>query len=462
MQEIADWLEALGMSEYAQRFADERIDFSVLPDLTDRDLKDLGVVLGDRRKLLRAIAKLDCTPEIVTPIPKSLSTSVVSEQLVDSDGLIATLLLCNLVDPIGLAAKVAPEEWRDVVEAYLDAASMAVMDMGGMIAKKLDDGLLALFGYPAMQENDTERAVKAALATQRALTTLSRIHTDTCRLALAAQITIDSGPVVIDAAGEIFGAMPNIVAQAQSLAEPGAVVVTARVQRQVAGLFLAKERGSHQIKGIPEAVTLYRIVRSTGGGHRKPDYDRLLARTVKGIDMSSAEARLAAYERARNAMVAQLRFNQSAISKADIAKERLALEHAIRKVEAEVVRKSRTQLRWSRGQRPHQRAGTIAVHQLRVHLGGTGEIRPRPMHPGQTGRLENSPMPASNRSAGSLRRINKRRKDFETFTMSTHKRPTWRKVRLRSAKYMRKRRTICWLNRDPRSKRSAHSAALAR
>ena len=59
MLQIADWLEKLGMSEYAQRFAENRIDFSALPDLTDSDLKDLGVVLGDRRKIMRAIAKLD-------------------------------------------------------------------------------------------------------------------------------------------------------------------------------------------------------------------------------------------------------------------------------------------------------------------------------------------------------------------------------------------------------------------
>ena len=74
MQQIADWLEKLGMSEYAQRFAENRIDFSVLPDLTDNDLKDLGVVLGDRRKILRAIAKLGATPETVEPPPKPSST----------------------------------------------------------------------------------------------------------------------------------------------------------------------------------------------------------------------------------------------------------------------------------------------------------------------------------------------------------------------------------------------------
>ena len=73
---------------------------------------------------------------------------------------------------------------------------------------------------------------------------------------------------MIDAAGEIFGDVPNIAARAQALAEPGAVVVTARVQRQVAGLFVAEERGSHELKGVPEPVTLFRIVRASGGGRR--------------------------------------------------------------------------------------------------------------------------------------------------------------------------------------------------
>jgi predicted ATPase len=83
---------------------------------------------------------------------------------------------------------------------------------------------------------------------------------------LAARIAIESGPVVVDAAGEIFGDVPNIAARAQALAEPGSVVVTARVQRQIAGLFVAEERGSHQLKGVPELVTLFRIVRASGGG----------------------------------------------------------------------------------------------------------------------------------------------------------------------------------------------------
>jgi Adenylate and Guanylate cyclase catalytic domain len=86
--------------------------------------------------------------------------------------------------------------------------------------------------------------------------------------ALAARIAIDTGLAVLDAGGEIFGDVPNIAARAQALAEPGSVVVTARVQRQVAGLFVAEERGSHPLKGVPEPVTLFRLIRASGGGRR--------------------------------------------------------------------------------------------------------------------------------------------------------------------------------------------------
>jgi class 3 adenylate cyclase len=177
-------------------------------------------------------------------------------------------MFCDLVDSTGIAARLDAEEWRDLVGAYLDAATAAVTEIGGKVAKKLGDGLMALFGYPVAQENDAERAARAALAIQRALAELNRKNEATGRPALAARIAIDSGAVVVDAAGEIFGDVPNIAARAQALAEPGSVVVTGRVQRQVAGLFVAEERGSHALKGVPEPVTLFRLIRASGGGRR--------------------------------------------------------------------------------------------------------------------------------------------------------------------------------------------------
>jgi class 3 adenylate cyclase len=171
MQQIADWLNKLGMSEYADRFAENRIDFSVLPDLTDQDLEKLGVVLGDRRKMLRAIAKLDDTSaaplSVPSPAPKgAVSTAPLTTETAGERRHV-TVMSCDLVDSTGIAARLDAEEWRDLVGAYLDAASTAVAEMGGKVAKKLGDGLMALFGYPLAQENDAERAVRAALAIQR-------------------------------------------------------------------------------------------------------------------------------------------------------------------------------------------------------------------------------------------------------------------------------------------------------
>ena len=182
MQEIAEWLEKLGMSEYAQRFAEQRIDFSFLPVLTDADLKDLGVVLGDRRKILRAVARLDATSETAVLMPKPPST------------------------------------------------------------------------LQAVQESPTA------------------------------------------------------------------------------------EGSSEQ-----RHVTLYGIT-PTDGENPRANYHRLIACAVKELDRSTSEARDAVYERARTALIAHLRLNQAGLLKADIVKERLALEGAIREIEAEAARKSRTEM----------------------------------------------------------------------------------------------------------------------
>ena len=129
-------------------------------------------------------------------------------------------------------------------------------------------GSCALFGYPVAQENDAERAARAALSIQRALAELNRKNAGTGKPALTARIGLETGPAVVDAAGEIYGDVANVAARVQALAEPGAVLVTARVQRQVAGLFVAEERGTHTLKGVPEPVTLFRLVRASGGGRR--------------------------------------------------------------------------------------------------------------------------------------------------------------------------------------------------
>ena len=270
--DVMVWLRSLGLGKYEAAFRENDIDETVLPGLTHETLKELGVAsIGHRVKLLDAIAALrnDASPQVPSPARSSAPTPTavpVAEAVGERRYL--TVMFCDLVGSTGISAQLDPEEWRDLVGSYLDAASEAVTEMGGYVAKKLGDGLMALFGYPAAQENDAERAARAALSIQGALVEVNRKNTAAGKPALNARIGIEIGPVVIDAAGEIYGDAPNVAARVQALAEPGTVVVTARVQRQIAGLFVAEERGSHELKGVPEPVTLFRLVRASGGGRR--------------------------------------------------------------------------------------------------------------------------------------------------------------------------------------------------
>ena len=115
-KEISNWLEKLGMSKHAQRFAENRIDLSVLSDLTDQDLEKLGVVLGDRRKMLRAIANLDAPP---TPAPASAQpiavTTAMPAREATGERRHITVMFCDLVNSTGIAARLDAEEWRDLV-----------------------------------------------------------------------------------------------------------------------------------------------------------------------------------------------------------------------------------------------------------------------------------------------------------------------------------------------------------
>src|SRR5580704_17414494 len=155
MQKIADWLEKLGMSEYAKLFAEDRIDFSVLPDLTDQHLKDLGLPLGDRLKMLRAIRE---RPDSVAapPQPEPRIQDAAERRQV-------TVMFSDLVGSTALSARMDPEDLREVISAYQKCVAETVQRFGGFVAKYLGDGVLVYFGYPQAHEDDAERAVRAGL-----------------------------------------------------------------------------------------------------------------------------------------------------------------------------------------------------------------------------------------------------------------------------------------------------------
>jgi class 3 adenylate cyclase len=269
--DVGSWLRSLGLGQYEAAFRDNEIDGGVLPKMTVDDLKDLGVsVVGHRRKIMSAIEELNAAP-VVRDAMKPPQTQAPPSVGATSDGAERrpiTVMFCDLVGSTSLAAQLDPEDWRNLVNAYLDQASAAVTDFDGHVLKRLGDGLMALFGYPQAQENDAERAVRAALAIQRALAELNARNAGRGAPQLIARIGLESGQLMVDGTGEVFGEAPNVAARVEAAAEPGSILITAAVQRQTAGLFVAEDCGAHALKGVAAPVTLYRIVRASGGGRR--------------------------------------------------------------------------------------------------------------------------------------------------------------------------------------------------
>src|ERR1700756_3740321 len=211
MQQIADWLKMLGMSEYAERFAENDIDTSVLPDLTDQDLKELGVSLGHRRKMLRAIV-------LALTEPKTQDTAERRQ---------VTVVFSDLVGSTALSARMDPEDLREVISAYQKCVAETVGRFGGFVAKYMGDGVLVYFGYPQAHEDDAERAVRAGL---ELITAVAAIKT---HAALQTRIGIATGLVVVgDLIGSgasqeqaIVGGTPNPPARLQGIAGPNMVVI---------------------------------------------------------------------------------------------------------------------------------------------------------------------------------------------------------------------------------------------
>jgi class 3 adenylate cyclase len=158
MEQIGDWLEKLGMAQYAQAFADSDIDFSVLRYLTDQDLEKVGVSLGHRRKMLAVIAEL---VGAVPAAPPPVLTERKPQDAAERRQL--TVMFCDLVGSTALSARCDPEDLRGIIGTYHRCCTELVERNGGFVAKYTGDGVLAYFGYPQAHEHDAERAVRGGL-----------------------------------------------------------------------------------------------------------------------------------------------------------------------------------------------------------------------------------------------------------------------------------------------------------
>jgi len=266
MKGVADWLASIGLSEYAQRFADNAIDLSVICDLTEQDLKELGVLLGHRRKLLRAIAELDG----VAPAPTKTATK--PELRDEAERRQLTVMICDLVGSTALSARLDPEDLRRVIGAYHSCIAEVIGRYQGIIARYMGDGVLVYFGYPQAHEDDAEQGVRAGLALVDAVANL-RTDLDT---ALKVRVGIATGTVVVgDLIGEgaaqeqaVVGETPNLAARLQAAAEPGTVVISASTRRVTGGLFEYRDLGPVALKGWSEPTAAWQVVGASGAASR--------------------------------------------------------------------------------------------------------------------------------------------------------------------------------------------------
>jgi class 3 adenylate cyclase/tetratricopeptide (TPR) repeat protein len=176
-----------------------------------------------------------------------------------------TVLFCDLVNSTGLAARLDPEEWREIVTNYHRSTTREVERFGGYVAQYLGDGVMAYFGWPEVHDDDVERAVRAGLAMVDAI---SKFNADPSHLKLVARVGIDSGVVVIGPGtgkgADVYGEAPNMAALVQAAAESGTVLITNAAHRLISGLFMVEERSAQTLKGIEHPAQLYRVIRPSG------------------------------------------------------------------------------------------------------------------------------------------------------------------------------------------------------
>src|SRR6266568_4725870 len=262
--DIGGWLRNLGLGQYESAFIENAIDTDVLPELTEGDLEKLGIPLGDRKRLIKAIKAM------AGGSPSALITSEVGENapsgyspMVAAERRHLTVMICDLVGSTALSARLDPEDMSAVIDAFQAACARITLASDGFLADFRGDGILAYFGYPRAHEDDAERTVRAALDIVAAVARLKTL----AEAPLSVRIGIATGLVVVgDVGGEgalrdhtVVGDTPSLAARLQALAEPGTVVVAASTRRLLGDLFRLRDLGLHKVKGIAEPIAAWAV-----------------------------------------------------------------------------------------------------------------------------------------------------------------------------------------------------------
>jgi class 3 adenylate cyclase len=261
MDDLAQWLEQLGLARYARLFAENDIDLDALPHLTDDELKELGVTLGHRAKLRAALkARADAHPSAEPGPPRPHQSKV---QPADAERRQVSVMFFDLVASTALSTELDAEDYRDLIRAYQDACASVVARYDGFLAKLMGDGLLIYFGWPRAHEDDAERAISAGLGILKAVQSMTAVK----GRPPAVRIGIATGRVVVgDIVGEgasqeaaIVGEAPNLAARLQAIAEPDTIVIADATHALAGGLFECTGLGARALKGFDTPLAVWRV-----------------------------------------------------------------------------------------------------------------------------------------------------------------------------------------------------------
>lgn len=256
--DVGTWLRGLGLGQYEAAFRENEIEVDVLPELTEQHFKELGVSLGHRLKMLRAIRELAGDAAVKASPPMAEPQDLAERRQL-------TVMFCDLVGSTALAAQLDPEDVGDMIRTFQRTIAAAVARFDGHVARWMGDGALVYFGYPRAHEDDAERAARAGIGIIKAVGELRRER----GVALEVRAGISTGLVVVgELMGEgeareraVVGQTPNLAARLQALAEPGSIVISESTRRLLGKAFELKALGPQELKGFKLPVPAWSIVR---------------------------------------------------------------------------------------------------------------------------------------------------------------------------------------------------------
>jgi class 3 adenylate cyclase/tetratricopeptide (TPR) repeat protein len=264
-KKVTAWLEQLGLGQYAIAFEENELDLDQLIDLSNEDLKDLGVaIMGHRKKLFRAIDTLRDMPaqEAIQGEAAAQPDPLTSTSSGEAERRQLTVMFCDLVGSTELSRQFDPEDLQTIIAAYQAACNAAIERFDGYVARYMGDGMLVYFGYPVAHEDDAERAVRAGLGIieEVALLDLNLDVELAVRVGIATGLVV-AGDIIGDGASEehsVLGETPNLAARLQGVASPGNVIIAETTRRLVEGRIQVEALEPLFVKGFSDSIQAFR------------------------------------------------------------------------------------------------------------------------------------------------------------------------------------------------------------